>query len=57
MELLLTRRQIARILEQTRGGPDRVEILRRALNRGLDQIEASRRSRFRQITDFAPNGV
>jgi hypothetical protein len=39
MELLLTPRQRARILELTYAGPDRVAVLRQALNLGLDQLE------------------
>jgi len=39
MELLLTSRQIERIMSRTRFGDDRVKVLRSALNRGLDQME------------------
>jgi len=46
MSLLLTKRQIERILQQTPLGPDRVTVLRRVVNIGLDTLDADRRAWF-----------
>ena len=39
MELLLSKQQIARIMQQTWTGRDRVAVLRRAVTLGLDAID------------------
>ena len=39
MELLLTKRQIARIMDMTGRGNDRVAVMRRVVNAGLDRVE------------------
>lgn len=51
MELLLTRKQIERIMRRTFSGPSRVAILRDAVNRGLSEIEAELAAQIRTDQD------